>query len=131
MSNMKTYKIGRSAKKSDIVLANMSTQVSGVHLELTDVGNNRYYINDLSRNGTFILAANNQWSRIKQTYVDINTQLRLADYQTTVYAIIKAIQSTAEPARNLQKEISQSSKNEGVYIGKVERNPETGEVIRR
>lgn len=48
---MKTYKIGRSPTKADIVLPHMSTQVSSVHIEFVDMENGQYYLNDLSING--------------------------------------------------------------------------------
>ncbi|MCK5720122.1 MAG: FHA domain-containing protein [Thiomargarita sp.] len=125
---MKTYKIGRSTKKSDIVLPNMTTQVSGVHIELVDMGNGRYYLTDLSTNGTFILVENNQWKKIKQTYVYNGTHLMLANFKTTVYEIIQAMNQKLEISESLD---NFDSKPKGIYSGKMERNPETGEIIRR
>ena len=124
---MKTYKIGRSKQRADIVLPNMGTDISGVHIELVDMENGQYYINDLSSNGTYILESK-QWVKTKQTYVTMQTQLRLgSNYPINIGDILQYIAS--KTAVKPQKKAA-PSKNEGIYTGKIERNPETGEIIR-
>jgi len=127
---MKTYKVGRSAKNSDIVLSNMTLQVSRVHLEFVDMENGKYYINDLSSAGVKIFN-NGQWSQIKQSYVNTNTRLMLADYETTVQAILNAVPQEVKQEISQKMPSNSVSRSKGVYTGKVERNPETGEIIRR
>ena len=118
---MKTYKVGRSRSKSDIVLPGISTKVSGVHIELVDTEDGQYYINDLSANGTSILK-DNHWVRKKQTYVDIRTPIKLADYQTTVGNILASRPQETAPEMVIEK-------SDKAYKGKIQRNPETGEII--
>lgn len=128
---MKAYKIGRSINRADIVLPNMSTQVSSVHLEFIKTDDGRFYINDLSKNGTFIFTEDEKWMKVKQSYVNGRTRLRLADCSVSVNDLLKLIEEkTPSKVKSKEKAII-SSKNEGVYRGKIERNPETGEIIRR
>lgn len=104
---MKTYIVGRS-KKSDIHITNADNTVSGFHLELIKDTEGKYYVIDRkSTNGTFHQQAK---QKIQQSYVHFDEPLFLGSYKTTIRQLLNM-------RTNLNK--------------KVERNPETGEIISR
>ncbi len=106
---MKTYVVGRN-KKSDIHITNADNTVSGFHLELIEDTDGKYYVIDRkSTNGTFHQQAK---QKIQQSYVHFDEPLFLGSYKTTI--------------RKLLNMRTQTPLND-----KVERNPETGEIISR
>lgn len=137
---MKAYMIGRSPKV-DIVVSH--TTVSRRHAELLFTDNGRYYLNDCgSKNGTRV-RKHGRWTRIKQTFVTRDQPLRLGEYETTARSLIASMSNVAIRARADSKskstaadtqvheiELEPSAKSD-LPRGEVERNPETGEVVRR
>ncbi len=102
---MKTYIVGRS-KKSDIHITNADDTVSSLHLELIKDTEGKYYVIDRkSTNGTF-----QGKQKIQQSYVDFDQDLFLGNYKTTIRQLL-----------NMPTHLSD----------KIERNPETGEIIAR
>jgi len=102
---MKTYWIGRSAR-CHIKLNHNG--ISRLHIELTIARDGRYYLTDCaSRHGSFI-NNNQRWKRFKQTYIEADQPLKLAETQTTVAQLLKSIQTKSS---------------------KLQRNPETGEIM--
>ena len=137
---MKAYMIGRSPKV-DIVVSDAT--VSRRHAELLFTDNGRYYLNDCgSKNGTRV-RQHGKWTRIKQTFVTRDQPLRLGEYETTARRLIASMSSVALPAKADSKSKAKVTDTEIYEIeleplaksdlprGEVERNPETGEVIRR
>lgn len=139
---MKAYMIGRSPKV-DIVVSHST--VSRRHAELLFTENGRYYLNDCgSKNGTRV-RQHGRWTRIKQTFVTRDQPLRLGEYETTARRLIASMSNVAIRARADTKSKSKSkvtdtevyeielkpSAKSDLPRGKVERNPETGEVIPR
>ncbi len=99
----------------------MSPKVSGVHIELIDTEDGQYYINDLSTNGTSVKKGN-QWVKINQTYVDSSTSIKLADFQAIIGDILALL-----PQNTTSEIVIETPDNE--YKRKIQRNPETGEII--
>ena len=137
---MKAYMIGRSPKV-DIVVSDAT--VSRRHAELLFTDNGQYYLNDCgSKNGTRV-RQHGRWTRIKQTFVTRDQPLRLGEYETTVRRLIASMSNVAMRAKADSKSKAKVSDTEIYEIehepsaksdlprGEVERNPETGEVIRR
>jgi pSer/pThr/pTyr-binding forkhead associated (FHA) protein len=104
---MKTYIVGRS-NKSDIHITNADNTVSSFHLELIEDTDGKYYVIDRkSTNGTF-----QGKQKIQQRYVEFDEPLFLGSYKTTIRKLL-----------NMRTQTPQNDK--------VERNPETGEIISR
>jgi pSer/pThr/pTyr-binding forkhead associated (FHA) protein len=82
---MKTYIVGRS-KLSDIYIKNADHTVSGLHLELIEDTEGKYYVIDRkSTNGTFRQQGK---QKIQQSYVDIDEELYLGEYKTTIRELL-------------------------------------------
>lgn len=108
---MQTYIVGRN-KKSDIHIINADKTVSGFHLELIKDTDGKYYVIDRkSTNGTF-----QGKQKIQQSYVDFDEDLFLGNYKTTIRKLLKMRTKTTYKTH---------------LSDKVERNPETGEIISR
>ena len=72
---MKIYSIGRA--NADVVIADEAAGISRLHAELTVTDDGRYYLVDCgSRYGTGV-RRNGGWEVIKQTWVDLNDELKL------------------------------------------------------
>ncbi len=118
---MKTYLIGRS-HKANIVIKDADRSVSGIHLELTEDADGKFYIIDCnSTNGTY-RKRGGRWIAIQQTYVNQDEQILLGKYITTVRELLSM--------RVEDFSLKRGRDEEDTYIG-VERDPETGEVIPR
>jgi pSer/pThr/pTyr-binding forkhead associated (FHA) protein len=116
---MKTYIVGRS-KKSDIYIKNADLTVSGLHLEIIEDTDGKYYVIDRnSSNGTYYQQTK---QRIQQSYVDFDEALFLGNYKTTLRQLLNMRNQTASSTDTTYK----THLND-----KVERNPETGEIISR
>lgn len=118
---MRTFLVGRS-KKADIVITDADHSVSGIHLELTEDAEGRYYIIDCnSTNGTF-RKRGGRWDPIKQAYIGLDDRLLLGKYPSSIRKLLamRVEKKTATP----------SPQKKGIYLG-VERDPETGEIIPR
>jgi len=106
-----SWKIGRSGKKSQILLADDS--VSGLHAEIVVLDDGRLYVSDCnSMNGSYILK-DGQWVVFSQTYLRQGDDVRFGNYTISCDELYKMI------------------KNENHTMpGRYERNPNTGEVIK-
>jgi pSer/pThr/pTyr-binding forkhead associated (FHA) protein len=113
---MQTYIIGRG-KKADITLIDADNSVSKCHAELVKDSENNLYLTDCgSLNGTFLWKDGN-WVRIKQTYIDAHSIIRLGThYQVRMQELLNFIE-TGMLLDNMQHSIM--------------RNPETGEILKR
>ncbi len=125
---MKTFSVGCS-RKTDIVLIDPQHTVSRMHIELTVDREGRYYITDCnSTNGTFRQSSGKK-IRIQQDYVDFNEPLWLGTYSTSVSQLLQQLPAflkvSSLPTTPSPKQASFALK------GRIERNPETGEIIIR
>jgi len=119
---MITYLIGRSPK-ANIVIQDADRSVSGIHLELTEDADGKFYIIDCnSTNGTY-RKRGGRWITIQQTYVSQDEQILLGKHLTTVRELL------SRRVDNVSFKKSGRDKKD-TYIG-VERDPKTGEIIPR
>ncbi len=121
MQTIQVHKIGRDAK--DIIINDQG--VSRHHAELIALKDGRYYLTDCnSASGTFIFR-NKQWQKIKQDFVAENEMINLGKSQYTAHELM---------AMSQKKKPSLSAENSGASnhlpIGKVKRDPITGDIIK-
>ena len=113
--------VGRS-RRSDVRLADRS--VSRRHAELTMADDGRIYITDCaSRFGTHVRSRTG-WREIRQEFVDIDDMLRLGDCEVPVRELLALADSPGSPTAQAPIEERRPS-------GPVERDPRTGEVVRK
>jgi pSer/pThr/pTyr-binding forkhead associated (FHA) protein len=126
---MKAYTIGRG-QKADIVVADAS--VSRVHAELVSTDDGRYYLTDCgSTYGTFI-QRDNAWKRIRQVYVRARDPVKLGEYETSAAQLMDMLPAEKRHPRVtvIEGDVLPAPKSD-LPSGPVERDPETGEIIRR
>ena len=108
---METFVIGREPDPTLPRIEVNDPSVSRIHATISGVGVGRYVLKDLdSANGTFVRGAEG-WVRIAETVVDREDELRLGAYVATVAELLSKAVKTSLRSR-------------------IERNPETGEIIR-
>jgi len=106
------YLIGRDPDPSQPRIVLEDKSVSRTHGKLAVLGSDRYLIEDMrSQNGTFLRAADG-WKRVERAQVGADDEVRLGAFITTVAAL-------------LQRAVGASARI------KIERNPETGEIVKR
>jgi pSer/pThr/pTyr-binding forkhead associated (FHA) protein len=126
---MKAYTIGRG-QKADIVVAD--TSVSRVHAELVSTDDGRFYLTDCgSKFGTFI-QRDAKWKRIRQVYIRPRDPVKLGEYETSAAQLIEMLpEDKRHPRITIIEGDVQASPKSDLPSGPVERDPETGEIIRR
>lgn len=145
---MKTYVIGRS-QFADIVLPDAS--VARRHAELVVTEDGRYHLTDCaSGNGTRRLFSHREgarvhrvttsggqerWTPLRQAFVDADEPLRLGDYRCTAQDLMRQVVPEAEggtsPSGGRWRLGAALHSGPERLRGPVERDPITGEVIRR
>jgi len=125
---MKTYLVG-CGKQANIILQDPEQSISRLHLEITEDRDGKYYLTDCnSTNGTY-RQRQGQWSRFQQDYVTLEEPLLLGRYQTTLRQLLAqrfdSLVKMRLPMTTPKKDRRAS------FLGLVERNPETGEIIPR
>jgi len=139
---MKCYVIGRS-RHADIVLADQS--VAPRHAELLVTADGRHHLTACGAEAELLQHSTNGWQSIRQSYLAPETEIRIGEYTTTLAALI----ALAEPRTTQQgrwtaeaeaetgtgggthNSGSRGGKQDSRMSGRVERDPETGEIIRR
>ena len=126
---MKAYTIGRG-QKADIVIAESS--VSRVHAELVSTDDGRYYLTDCgSKYGTFV-QRDSEWKKIRQVYVRPRDPVKLGEYETSAAQLMDMLpEDKRHPKVTIIEGDVQASPKSDLPSGPVERDPETGEIIRR
>jgi len=105
---MTTYLIGRVRDPASQCIVIADNSVSRRHCLVKSLGNDEFVVEDLdSTNGTFTRSASG-WQRERRAIVGGQDPIKLGNYVTTVAALLA---SAAQP--------------------KLERNIETGEIIKR
>lgn len=129
---MQTFVIGRDPRRVSVILS--SDAVSAVHADLTVTADGRYYITDRhSYNGTYVDYGRG-WERLTQGYVDADTPLLLADWQTTARQLLAQAASAAPapPQAAALPPVPAKPRplNGGDVLPRPRRDPSTGEIIR-
>jgi pSer/pThr/pTyr-binding forkhead associated (FHA) protein len=121
---MKTYVIGRS-KDADISIADDSVARRHAEIVVTDGG--RYHLTDCaSAAGTWRADVAEQdgagWRPVRQDFVGGDEPIRLGDYRCTVRALLREATDGGDDSGAVSGEAAP---------GPVERDPVTGEIVRR
>ena len=134
---MQTLVIGSSAK-ADIVLADPTVARQHAELVITDDG--RYHLTDCgSDGGTWRAVARRQgeevWERTRQSFVAPGQPLRFGSYRSSIAELLArrdlAPQGPARPGEGAGAGAPGGAAKESGLQGPVERDPRTGEIVRR
>lgn len=138
---MRTFVIGRSTY-ADIVLADET--VAPRHAELVLSEDGRAFLTDCAMPGGTWRRANGEpgptgWVPLRQDFVAAETSLRLGAYQCTGADLIRLAQARADsPTANGHGEGgngrdggTEQADDDRPAGGRVERDPDTGEIIRK
>jgi hypothetical protein len=135
---MKLLLIGRSAH-ADVVIPDAS--VSAYHAEVVVTADGRCHVSDrASAQGTYHrVSATDPWTPVRQIFVEMSDQLRLGDYVCGVAdllgGVLDAAPSGRQPGRSGDESGAEAMQPGGVTRGlprgAVERDPVTGEIVRR
>ena len=129
--NPRTYLVGRSNSTipCDIAIPASETSVSRKHLELTVTADGRYYVVHVhSRNKTKAYR-DGRWTPVAQDFVELDTPLRLGEYETTVRHLLGML-APAPAQPEVQPEPQPASpppENGGGY----QWDPDAGTIVRR
>ena len=119
---MRTYLVGRSAY-ADIVIADPS--VAEHHAEIVVAGDGRFFVTDCAAGpGTWRLRPDGEWEAIRQGFVEPTDVLRLGDHRCVVAELL-------QPAAPRDGGEAAPYHEPGRPKGRVERDPTTGEIVRR
>jgi predicted component of type VI protein secretion system len=132
---MRTFVIGRSPD-ADIVLADASVGRQHAELVITDDG--RFHLTDCGGgDGTWravaMRAGQEVWERTRQSFVAAGQPLRFGNIRVTVQELL----ARREPSPREQEAAGQAGGGGGAGTaepglrGPVERDPRTGEIVRR
>lgn len=132
---MRTFVIGRSPD-ADIVLADDS--VARQHAELVITGDGRFHLTDCGGGeGTWravaLRAGQEVWERTRQSFVAAGQPLRFGSLRVTVQELL----ARREPSPRDQEAAGPAGGGGGAgsaepgLRGPVERDPRTGEIVRR
>lgn len=127
---MKSFLLGRGLD-CDVVFADPT--VSRRHAEFVVKSEREFLLVDsASTYGTFVRSGQ-EWKQIATAQVSIDDQIRLGRHDTTVRAVMSAVIERLRalaPAEEKPAPASPSPK-EPAKRAALERDPETGEIIRR
>jgi hypothetical protein len=127
---LKTLVIGRSPF-ADVIIADAS--VASHHAEIVVTDDGRLYLTDCAtETGTLRAnrAAADAWQPVRQCFVDEDVRLRLGEYQVTVAELLKVARAPEGEAGGGGGRDGGDAPRRGLR-GRVERDPATGEIIRR
>lgn len=121
---MKTYVIGRS-RNADVSVVDGSVARRHAELVVTDDGS--CHLTDCAtETGTWLRDAASgdaeSWRRVRQAFVGPKTEIRLGNHLCTIGDLLREAGTGVEDAPGNARETGQ---------GAVERDPLTGEIIRR
>lgn len=131
---MKAFRIGRS-RRNDVVIADKT--VSRAHAELVATEDGKYHLTDCRSTGGTYRSKNGAWVSIRQAFVAPDEPILLGAYRTTARALAGALpvdkrklMIPAEELRLVEAFLVRTLPKDDLPCGPVERDPETGEVIR-
>ncbi len=130
---MRTYVIGRD-RHVDIVLDDPS--VGNRHAELVVSDDARIYLTDCaSGRGTWIKSAADGadgWQPLRQSFVQPEQELRFGDHLCTAQRLLQSHAETRrDPGENTVAPGGASERPRARLTGAVERDPTTGEIVRK
>jgi len=131
---MRLLLIGRSAH-ADVVIPDPS--VSAFHAEVVVTTDGRFYLTDrASAQGTYHRSSEAEsWASVRQTFVEMSDQLRLGDYVCHVADLLGAVLAAEQPLQGEDGSGATAMRPGDVSPGRprgaVERDPVTGEIVRR
>ncbi len=123
-AQIRTYLVGRrnSTVSCDISVPEHERSVSRKHLELTLTASGECYLVHVHpQNTTEAQDRNGAWHQISQEYVELDTPLRMGDYQTTARNLLAMLPRVEAPA------LPEPSPGGG----EIEWDPDTGTFLRR
>jgi len=146
---MRTFVIGRG-KLTDIPVPSDESSVSRKHAEIMVTTDGRYFVCDLGSKGGTYVWEDNHWVPKSKAFVGPDTRLRLGEYETTVRQLLGSVDQGAEldlpgqriargdsgppgggvPGGAVEVKIAPSPTSD-MPGPDVERNPTTGEIIKR
>ena len=124
---MKTLVIGRS-QFADIVVP--ETSVAARHAELVVTVGGRLHLTDCaSGQGTWrrIADGENAWEPVRQAFVDAEQEIRFGDFRCTLGTLLREAAGTGETDAAGGRNAADRERPRG----RVERDPRTGEIVRR
>ena len=130
---MRTFVIGRSPD-ADIVLADAT--VARRHAELIISDDGRFHLTDCGGgDGTWRAVAQRDgrevWERTRQSFVAAGQPLRFGGFRTTVQELLAGRQSAARHHETAGPAGGGTGTGKPALRGPVERDPRTGEIVRR
>ena len=133
---MKTLVIGRSPF-ADVVIAD--TSVAPHHAEIVVTDDGRLYLTDCGTGtGTWRQRGSQQgagtasWSPVRQDFVGADEPLRLGDYRCTAADLLHRLRADAPShAHGAPSALDPAEGHRQRLRGRVERDPTTGEIVRR
>ena len=127
---MKSFLLGRGLE-CDVIFTDPT--VSRRHAEFVVKSDREFLLVDsASTYGTFVLSGR-EWKQITTAQVSIDDQIRLGRHDTTVRAVMSAVIERlrgSAPAETKPMPASPAPR-EPVKRAALERDPETGEIIKR
>lgn len=123
----RTIVVGRSAG-ADVVIADPT--VAPRHAELVVTSRGRLHLTDCATaTGTWLLdGATGAWQQVRQRFVPREAELRLGDHACRAGDLVGA---PAERGEAGQRGASSARSAGGARGGRIERDPATGEIVRR
>lgn len=114
--------MGRSPY-ADIVIADPS--VAEYHAEIVMAEDGRIFIDDCgAASGTWRLAENEAWQRLRQAFIAPDDTLRFGDHECVLTDILSPLLPNPQPAASGASRETRSG-------GRLSRDPWTGEIVRR
>ncbi|MGB0992142.1 MAG: FHA domain-containing protein [Akkermansiaceae bacterium] len=97
---MQIYTVGRDNPTTplDIRIPRENDTVGRIHLEVSCLDDGRYYIVDQGTVNKTWVNHGQGWQEVKETYLDINTPIRLGAYQTSVGGLLASLQPVGNMA---------------------------------
>jgi pSer/pThr/pTyr-binding forkhead associated (FHA) protein len=124
---MAVFIVGRAPSEPGTPIRVEDKTVSRNHCRLTEIGDG-FRLEDLnSTSGTFVSHQGN-WKRVLSANVRLKTDIKLGNFATTIGDLLHRAGVTIVPSTSPKP----PSKPQGQTVpARFERNPDTGEIVRR
>jgi len=120
--------IGRSPF-ADVVVADAS--VAPHHAELVLTGDERLHLTDCgTETGTWRQGPGGDWQAVRQAFVDRTERLRLGDFRCTAADLLRLAGERAEAGETNPERYPERGSAQRLR-GRLQRDPLTGEIVRR
>jgi pSer/pThr/pTyr-binding forkhead associated (FHA) protein len=127
---MQTYLIGRSSY-ADIILADPA--IAAYHAELVVTADGRYHLTDCgSESGTFVRETkDDDWRPLRQEFISAKDEIRFGNYSCGLEDLLRHAGLSEDREEIGGKGARDSDASSVPLRGPVERDPVTGEIVRR